>query len=326
MSNAAKTRKPTRKGYAIKGDEIGILISVVLISLFVMVVNPKFLSVLNLQNLSENISYVMIIAIGMTGVMIAGGLDLSIGSVMAFSSCISALLMTQAGMNPFWSVVLGLLASGLFGLFNGLLIIKVGIPSFIVTLGSMQIARGIVQAITKGRPIYPLPEAFSFLGNGRVLGVPVSVLIMAFLAILFHFLYRHTSYGRSLYAIGGNHEAARLAGLSVEKISISVYVLTSILAGLSGLVMTSKMSSAQVSLGTGWEFKVITAVIIGGTSMMGGIGTIFGTLLGAIMMGVIQNGMTLLRISIYWQNIVIGAIIILAVTIDVLRRKKMGTL
>lgn len=306
------------------GEEIGILGSVLFISLIVILVNPKFLTALNLRNLSENISYVMIIGIGMTGVMISGGLDLSIGSVMAFGSCISALLMRSAGFSPFIAVIIGLLASSLFGLFNGILIVRVGIPSFIVTLGSMQIARGIVQAITKGRPIYPLPESFSFLGNSLILGVPVSVLIMLLLALVFNFLYKNTSYGRGIYAIGGNYEAARLAGLPVKNVSMSVYIITSMLAGLSGLIMTSKMSSAQVSLGTGWEFKVITAVIIGGTSMMGGIGTITGTLLGAILMGVIQNGMILLRISIYWQNIVIGLIIIFAVTLDVLRRKKMG--
>ncbi|WP_319475280.1 ABC transporter permease [Marispirochaeta aestuarii] len=314
----------TKKNKTMAGEEIGIFVSVLVISLIVILVNPKFLTPLNLQNLSENISYVMIIGIGMTGVMISGGLDLSIGSVMAFASCISALMMSSAGIPPFFAVIIGLAASSLFGLINGLLIVQVGIPSFIVTLGSMQIARGIVQAITKGRPIYPLPESFSFLGTGLIAGIPCSVIIMIVLALIFNFLYKNTPYGRGIYAIGGNFEAARLAGLSVRKISMSVYIITSLLAGLSGIIMTSKMSSAQVSLGTGWEFKVITAVIIGGTSMMGGIGTILGTLLGAILMGVIQNGMILLRISIYWQNIVIGLIIIFAVTLDVVRRKKMG--
>ena len=326
MSNSEREKVSNRESIlkrVLAMEEIGVIIAVIVLCTIIGLVNSKFFSVLNLTTLAENIAYVAIVAIGMTMVMITGGLDLSVGSVMALASCMAALLMT-AGVNVLLAIILGLLSAGAFGLFNALLIVKAKIPSFIVTLGSMYIARGIVQAITKGRPIYPLPDSFSPLGNLLVIGIPLCAIILVVLALIANFILKNTVYGRYLYGTGGNIEATRLSGINVELIQISVYIVVSILAGLSGLIMTSKMSSAQISLGEGYEMKIIAAVIIGGTSMMGGIGTILGTMLGAILMGVISNGMVLMRISVFWQQIAIGCIIILAVAIDVIRRRRAG--
>jgi len=306
-----------------KKEELGVLLGVILICVIITCINPRFVNLVNLTSIFENIAYIMIAATAMTLVMITGSFDMSVGAIMAFSSCIAALLMVQNVSVPI-SILISLIACGFFGLLNGTLIVKLGIPSFVTTLGTMYIARGIVQAITKGEPIYPLPESFSVLGNGMVFGLPLCFIIMLVLAFVTGFVLKKTTYGRSLYAIGGNLEAAKLSGLPIDKIRVSVYVLCSIAAGLSGLIMTSKMSSAQISLGTGWEMKIIASVVIGGTSMMGGTGTVLGTFLGAALMTIIYNGMVLMRISVYWQSIFIGAIIIIAVAVDILRRKRAG--
>lgn len=307
----------------IKIEEMGVLFGVIVLSVIITLINPKFLNIANISSIVENFSHVAIAGLAVTMVFVSGGLDLSLGSMMAFSSVIAAILM-KAGVFVPLAVLIGILAAGIFGLLNGVLIVKYKIPSFIVTLGTMYIGRGVVQAITRGRPIYPLPESFGVLGNTYLFKLPLAGFILLVLAYIANFVLKNTSYGRSLYAIGGNLETAKLSGINTEFIQGSTYVLSAMMAGFSGIILTSKMLSAQTSLGTGWEFKIIAAVIIGGTSMMGGIGTIAGTILGAILMAIIENGMVLMRVSVFWQQIVIGSIIILAVGIDIYRRKKAG--
>jgi ribose/xylose/arabinose/galactoside ABC-type transport system permease subunit len=223
-----------------------------------------------------------------------------------------------------FSIIIGLLIGFVYGLFNGTVIVKFRIPAMIVTLGSMYIGRGIMNVVTLGKPVFPLPDAFNNIGSGTLLAVPYSVWIAAGLAIVASLILKHTVYGRYLYCVGGNEETSRLSGISVDIIKISVYVFSSMFAALSGIIMTSRVTSAQISLGTGWEMTVIAAVIIGGTSMFGGSGTILGTVIGATLMSVISNGIVLMGISAYWQNVVMGALIILAVGIDFYQRRKSG--
>ena len=307
-----------------KINELGILIFLIAICIVISAVNPKFYSFINIINILRQTSYIGIIGMAVTMVFITAGLDLSVGSVLGLGGLISAIFMATFGMPVWISVIAGLLTGVFFGLVNGFLIVKGKIPSLIVTLGTLYIARGFMNVITKGRPVYPLPDTFQRLGNGTLAGIPYSVIIVAVLLVISHFVLRNTIYGRKIYAVGGNLETSRLSGINVDFIRISVYVLSALLAAFTGILITARMGSGQVSTGTGWELTVIASVIIGGTSMFGGAGTVFGTILGALLMTVMTNGMILMRISAFWQNVFIGAIIIIAVAIDQYKRRRSG--
>ena len=188
----------------------------------------------------------------------------------------------------------------------------------------MYIARGICNGLTKGVPVYPLPENFSVIGNGTLFGVPGSVFFVIMVAFILDFILKNTTFGRSVYAIGGNEETARLSGINVTRIKIMIYLLSSLAAAAAGVIMTSRIESGQTSLGQGWEMTVIASAIIGGTSMLGGSGTVLGTVLGAALMSVISNGMIIMNVSVYWQNIAIGAIIVLSVAIDLISKRRAG--
>lgn len=295
-------------------------ISVMLIFLVVLMVgvgllNPAFWNYMNIINILRSISFLTISALGMTFVLIGDGLDLSVGSVIGLGGMITGLSL-QAGISVPVSCLLGLTIGASVGLFNGLVITKAKIPPLIVTLGSLYIARGTVLVLTKGRPVYPFPDSFNALGTGSVLGIPFSVLIMVVLCLAAHIILSRTVYGRSIYAIGGNEETARNAGIPVDTFKIISYMMVGFLGALTGILMSARMNSAVPNSGEGWELKVIASVIIGGTSVFGGVGTIGGTIVGASVMSVLSTAMIMLHISAYWQNIVIGAIIILAVGID----------
>jgi len=259
----------------------------------------------------------------MTFVLIAGGLDLSVGSVIALGGVITAMAV-KAGIPIPLSMLLGLLLGAAIGLINGTIIVKCRIPALIVTLGMLYAARGAVLVLTKGAPVYPLPRSFNIIGQGDLFGIPYVVLIASLLGILGHIVLTRTTYGRAVYAVGGNAETARLSGINVNLITLSVYILTGVASTLAGMLMAARLASAQANAGAGWELQVIAAVIIGGTSMFGGSGSILGSLLGAFFMNVVATGMILMRISAYWQDLVIGAIIVLAVGIDQYRRRKTG--
>jgi ribose/xylose/arabinose/galactoside ABC-type transport system permease subunit len=305
--------------------ESGIAIPLVLLIVVISILNPVFLDIDNIINIARQISFTFIIGIAMTFVLIAAGLDLSVGSVLALGGVIGGLAML-AHM-PIWvSVLLGTGVGVLTGYFNGYVILRFKIPSLIVTLGMMYIARGIVQILTRGNPVYPLPEAFNFIGQGFVFGLPVVVYVAVLLAIVAHVVLTQTAFGRAVYAIGGNLETARLSGINVVRVLTIVYVLCGIAAALTGVLTAARLASAVSNAGTGMELQVIAACIISGTSMFGGIGSILGTLIGAAFMSIIANGMILVKISIYYQSVVIGAIIILAVGIDQFRRRRGGML
>lgn len=306
-----------------KFDQLGILIVLIVLVLIVGINKPVFFSGENIVNILRSMSFIFIIGVAMTFVLIAGGLDLSVGPIVALGGIISALAVTN-GVPVFFSILLGIAAGAVIGFVNGAIIVKFNIPALIVTLGMMYIGKALVLVITEGKPVYPLPDNFKIIGQGSVGVIPNIVMVAIVIAIIGAFVLKKTKYGRSVYAVGGNRETARLSGINVNGIQISVYVLTGAAAALAGVLMAARLNSAQPTAGAGYELSVIAAVIIGGTSMFGGAGSILGTLIGALLMTIIENGMLLLKISPNWQGIVVGAIIIFAVGLDQYRRKKIG--
>lgn len=303
--------------------ELGIAIPMILIFVIIGIINPRFFSRINIINMLRTSAFVFVIGVTMTSVFIGGGLDLSVGSTLGLGGVISGLALL--GGVPIWiSVILGVLAGSTVGYLNGLFIAQFKIPSFIVTLGMMYIARGIVEFLTRGNPVYPLPANFNFLGQGRLFGVPVVVYVAIVLGIIGHIVLTKTVFGRSVFANGGNSETARVSGINIVQISLLTYVLNGTASGLAGVLTAARLGAALSNAGMGMELTVIAAVIIGGTSLFGGSGSILGTAVGALLMSVIRNGMVFLKVSIYLQNVVVGVIIILAVGLDQYNRKRLG--
>lgn len=301
--------------------EAGILVILILACAILSVASPYFLTVANLTNVVRQFSMTAIMAVGMTMVIITGGIDLSVGSIVALSGCVLAWLLVEGYPIPV-AMVVGVLIGVGVGIVNGLLVVGIGLPPFIATLGTMGIARGLALVITKGYPIQPLPKEYLFWGQGYVGPIPVPVIVMAVVMFLGHLFLSRTATGRYIYCIGSNAVAARLSGIRVGRVLLLVYTLCGAMAALAAIILVSRLSSAQADNGTGWELDVIAATVIGGTSLAGGEGTIFGSLIGAALMGVIRNALVLLRVSVYWQTVVIGVVIVLAVSLDVLRQRR----
>lgn len=302
-------------------QESGVLLATVVFVVIVICVNPVFISRANIMNVLRSSGYTLITALGMALVFIGGGMDISVGSTLACGSAISA-LAAKAGLPAAAAVLLGCLIGLAIGTFNGLTIVKLGIPPLIVTLGTMYAGRGLVYVLTKGVAVYPLPKNFQAIEQTNVFGIPMIVILGLILTIIFHVLLSKTTFGRSVYAIGGNIESARLSGIRIHLVSIMTYAVTGALAALTGVMMAARLGSGQASSGEGFEMTVIAAIIIGGVSANGGSGTILGSVVGAIFMNVMENSMTLMKISVYWQKIVVGLILILAVILDVGKRKR----
>jgi len=303
--------------------ELGIFISLVVICTITGIINPIFFSFDNVIDLLRSTSFTLIVAVGMTFVLLSAGLDLSVGSIIGLSGIVTGwALVAQWPVIP--AIALGLAAGTLVGLLNGTIIIKFGIPPLIVTLGTMYIARGFVYVISQGRPFYPFPDSFKVLGQGVFLRIPISVYLALALSILGHWVLRNTVFGRSVFALGGNEEASRTAGIPTNRVKLGIYAVSAFTASITGLLMASRLSSSQAGAGTGWEMTVIASVIIGGTSLFGGSGSILGTAIGAAIMTVLTNAMVLMRVSVFWQKIVVGVIIIVAVGIDTHRRSRLS--
>lgn len=302
--------------------ESGIIIPTVLFMVVISCVNPVFLSQSNIFNVLRASGFTLITALGMTLVLIAGGLDLSVGSILALGSTVTGMLMT-VGVNIPIAIVAGCASGFVIGLLNGLVIVKFKIPPLIMTLGMLYMARGIVYILTQGVPIYPLSAEFQAIEQQDIGGIPTIVILSLLLAVIGHVLLKHTTLGRSIYAVGGNKEASRLSGINLDKINVICYCITGMLAALTGIMMASRLGSVQPSAGSGYELTVIAAVIIGGTSTNGGSGTILGTSIGAMFMNILSNSMTLMKVSVYWQNLVVGFILVLAVVLDQYKRDRM---
>jgi len=282
-----------------------------------------FFSVDNLLNVLRNVSMQGIIAFGMTMVIISGEIDLSVGSAVAFAGCLTAYL-TQAlaglGVGLGLAVGLAMLGSVLTGLgigaLSGVIRVRFGVPTFITTLAWMTMLTGAAQLLTGGFPLTPFAEWYYFLGGGYLLGIRFPAIVFALVFVLTNFLMGYTTWGRSIYAVGGNAEAARLSGIEVGKIKVGVMATVAFLAALAGILQSAEIMSGAATTARGWELDVIAAVIIGGTSLMGGEGKIRGTLIGVVFLGILVNGMTLMNISEYWQHVVRGGLILSAVLIN----------
>ena len=297
------------------------LIGLVAVSIVMALTTENFLSSDNFLNIARQVSINAIIAVGMTCVILSGGIDLSVGSVMALSGTLMAGMMV-AGVSPSAAIALGLGVGLAFGLFNGFFVAYAGMPPIIVTLATMGIARGLGLIYTGGYPIDGLPEAFAFFGRGNVLGVQTPVVIMLLVFALAYLLLDHTPIGRYIYAIGGNEEAARLSGVRVSRYKLLTYALSGLMCSIAGLVLSSRLMSGQPNSGIGFEMDAIAAVVMGGTSITGGRGSIVGTLIGALMLGVLNNGLNMMGVSPYVQNIIKGLIILFAIYISRERRKR----
>ncbi|MFH2048801.1 MAG: ABC transporter permease [bacterium] len=292
---------------------------------------PTFLMPDNIRNVANQITVIAIIAIGMTMVIITAGIDLSVGSIIALSAVIVAWIIGQLGgtdasaMTMYFASICSIILSGGVGAFSGFMITGFRIPPFIATLAMMQVAAGLGYIISHGKPIYQIPDNFVWLGRGAepLLHVPYAVILMLVLYAVAHLVMSRTTYGRYIYAVGGNMEAARLSGIRVKWILFSVYTICGMLAGLGGVVMASQLKSGAPTYGLTYELYVIAAVVVGGTSLMGGEGRILGTLIGAFIIAVIQNGMNLVNVESYTQKVILGLVILAAVLVDRLKQRKM---
>ena len=296
-----------------------VLIGMVILMSFL---SDSFLVTQNLINIVRQISFIGIVAMGVTMVIITTGIDLSSGSVIALVSVVVA-SMAQPGEYPLIVPILTGLAIGAFaGFVNGFITAKGKIPAFIATLGMMTAARGLALLYSGGRPIANLSESFMFIGKGSILGIQFQIIIFILLGVISHFLLSKTKFGKYTYAIGGNEQAAKIAGVNVDRYRIMIYAYAGFLAAIAGMMLTARISSGQPSMGVMYELDAIAAAVIGGTSLSGGIGTIPGTIIGALIIGVLNNGLDLLGVSSYWQQILKGGIIVTAVLIDSRKNKR----
>ncbi|HTO21948.1 MAG TPA: ABC transporter permease [Spirochaetia bacterium] len=278
-----------------------------------------FLTASNILSVLLSLSIESVMAVGMVIVMVGGGFDMSVGSILGFIGIIVAELLT-AGVPTVLALLIGIVGGVLIGLWNGFIIAKLKINPFVTTLSSLSIFRGLSYVITSGRNISGLPDGFQAIGQLRPLGVQLPIVYAAVLLIVGEIVLRNSRFFRQYYYIGGNERAARLSGINVDRMTIFGYVLTAVLAALAGIIFTARMGSASCQAGTGWELRVITAVILGGASLKGGSGTVLGTFLGVFLMALITNALVLLGVDIYWQQFVVGVVLIAAVVLDTLGR------
>ena len=298
----------------------GALIGLILLAIILSLATPAFLTGSNILNVGIQAATVAILAFGETFAIIAAGIDLSVGSVAAVSSMFAAYAGASMGMPAWLTVVVGIVAGAVFGALSGIANAYLKLPSFIATLAMMSVARGLTLVISDGRPI-STSGVVNFFG-GTILNIPVPIVMMIIMGIIAAIILNFTTIGRSMYAVGGNMEASRLSGISVHKTQIVVFILSGIFAAVAGLVIAGRLHSAQPQAATGYEMDAIASTVIGGASLSGGKGKVSGTFVGAILLAVIRNGLNILNVSSFWQQVVIGLVIAAAVSFDTLRRKE----
>ncbi|MBY6837870.1 ribose ABC transporter permease [Clostridium botulinum] len=297
------------------------IIGLVLLCTIITFVTPSFLTISNITNVFTQVSTNAIIAVGMTFVILTGGIDLSVGSTLAISGALAASIIKSTG-NVFLAVIVAAVVGIAVGFVNGMLISKGKLQAFIVTLATMTIFRGLTLVFTNGTPISKLPETFVKIGNGKIGFMPIPVIITIVIAIVAIYLLNKTRFGRYLYALGGNEDSARLSGINTDKIKTLAYVISGFASAIAGVIITSRIASASPNAGTGFELDAIAAVVIGGTSLAGGEGKISGTIIGALIIGILNNGLNLMNVSPFYQSIVKGLVILMAVLLDKKSRKK----
>ena len=325
-----KTKKTTATagvGNAVKiyfKENLGIIVAFLVLCVFLSVfpkTSGSFFTRQNIFNVLRQISTNLFLACGMTMVIILGGIDLSVGSIIALSGCISAGCVARYNLPLPIALLMGLLVGLLVGMFNGAVISKTTIPAFIVTLATMNIAKGLAYVYTGGSPVRVVTKEWQFLGAGYVGIFPTPVVILVIVLIITAIIMNKTKMGRHMYAVGGNQQAAEFSGIKVEKVKIFVHAFSGVMSGLAGIVLASRMYSGQPTAGDGAEMDAIAAVVVGGTSMAGGSGKIGGTIIGGLIIGVLNNGLNLLNVNSFWQYVVKGVVILLAVFLDYFRNK-----
>lgn len=306
-------------------ENFGIIGALLILCIFLSVypkTSQSFLTPKNVFNVLRQISSNLFLACGMTMVIILGGIDLSVGSVIALSGCVAAGGVVRYGMSIPVAIILGLFVGLLVGAVNGLIISKTTIPAFIVTLATMNVAKGLAYVYTGGSPVRVVTKEWQFLGAGYIGPVPTPVVILVIVLIVTSILMNQTKFGRHIYAVGGNEQAAKFSGINTSRVRFLVHVYTGLMAGLAGVVLASRMYSGQPTAGDGAEMDAIAAVVVGGTSMSGGAGKIGGTIIGGLIIGVLNNGLNLMNVNSFWQYVVKGIVILLAVFIDYIRNLK----
>lgn len=319
LTPAAPTRAPWEK--LTRQRELSVALVVLLLGALLAILSPNFLNPANLQAVILGLSFDAIVAVGMTILMVSGGFDLSVGSVLALAGAVAGYSMVFLKMPVPVAIISGLLSAAFVGLINGLLVSRVRVNPLIATLGMMSIARGAVYLLTSGLGIPLLPKSFNTLAQGKLFGIQYPVFVMLVCVIVGDLLLRRSRYFRQSYFVGGNERSARLSGIRVERVLTVNYIICATMAGLSGLLLAARFGTASVSAGIGTDLRVISAVVIGGASLAGGEGTVLGSFFGVALMALIANGLNLLGVNVYWQSIVIGGVLIIAVAADALSRR-----
>ncbi len=308
------------------------LIALLLLCIVISILSDKFFTAENGLNVLRQVAVNVSIATGMTLIVLTAGIDLSVGSVLALCGALTAGLFKNGlefvsadlyiGFTVLGAILGGLILGAMLGWFNGFTVTKFNVPPFVATLAMLTIARGFTMLYTKGHPISNLGKDFAYIGNGSFIGIPVPVWIALIVVLIAVFITQKTKLGRYIYAIGGNEQAAKLSGINIKKVKMTVYAMAGALAALGGIIVTARLDSAQPNAGISYELDAIAAVVIGGTSLSGGKGSVWGTVMGAIIIGVLNNGLVLLNVSPFWQQVVKGGVILLAVIIDKIGEKK----
>jgi ribose/xylose/arabinose/galactoside ABC-type transport system permease subunit len=312
-----------KKWYSgISTERAGLIVAIVVLSAIFGTLNPNFFSYTNITNVMRQVSVLAIVSVGQTLAIMLAGIDLSVGSILGFISVFGASQIVSFGILP--GILIALLAAAAIGAFQGYWVAKFKIPAFIVTLGGVSFLRGAAYVYSNGMPISGLPSEFLLLGSGSFMGIPIPAIIAFIVYVVFHFMLTRTRTGRCLYAIGGNEEAAVLSGIKVARYKVFAYCMSGLLAGLASIILTSRVVSGQPTLGEAFELQAIAATIIGGTSFSGGQGTLIGTFLGVVLMAIIGNGLNLIKVSSFIQMMVLGAIIVFAVTLDTIQHRRIG--
>ena len=306
----------------VKSTAGAVLIVTILMTVIVQLLTGHFYTAYNLSTFSRSASFTIIIGFAQTLVLLLGGIDLSVASVAGLCSMIFAMLTTVGGVNPFLSIAIALMAGVALGAINGIFICSLNLTPFIVTLATSALYKGIIYVATKGIPLTGIPESVTIIGQGTLFGIiPYPAIIMVVLAVILIYMLRYTSFGRHIYAVGGNEHAAKIVGIQINKTKMAVYALTGFISALAGILMVLRLGSSQVNIGENWAMPSITAGVLGGTSMNGGSGGIGGTIVGGLLMSVISFSISLLGISSYWDKIVTGVVVLIAVAIDAIRRR-----
>lgn len=330
MNSAAETGSPIADAPSLRRrligliavGEVGVLAAMALLIAFFWLLEPAFLSERNIRAILNVVSFVGIIAIGQTILLVAGEFDLSVGSVAGLSAVVAAKLMTAAALPVSVGILGGIGVGALIGLLNGLIVVRLGIPAFIQTLGMLFIGQGLIQVVTGGYPVYPLPEAINTIGGADLaFGLGWSFAFFIIAAVIADFVLRRTVLGRNMYATGGNKEVAHLVGINTSAYKIGAFIVVGALSAIAGMFVMADLGSGGTSIGSGWELTVIAGVVVGGVSLFGGAGTVAGGVVGILMLKVVQSGLVVIGVNSNWQQIAVGVIMVMAVGLDIVRRR-----